>query len=101
VLVVSQNRLGCLNHTALTVQSVVDRGLSCVGVVLNDPLSLNDVATQTNRAILRTIIEPPVLSGLSEDLEYFKSDWARMLDVTFGINVRQLDTSVNKIYTEP
>jgi dethiobiotin synthetase len=101
VLVVSQNRLGCLNHTALTVQSVVDRGLSCVGVVLNDPLSLNDAATQTNRTILRMIIEPPVLSGLNEDLEYFKSDWARMLDVTFGINVRQLDTSVNKIYIKP
>src|SRR5207247_6909869 len=35
VLVVVQNRLGCLNHTALTVRSVLDRRLPCAGVVLN------------------------------------------------------------------
>lgn len=34
VLVVAQNRLGCLNHTALTVENVMDHGLSCAGVVL-------------------------------------------------------------------
>ncbi len=100
VLVVAQNRLGCLNHTALTVQSVLDRGLSCVGVVLNDPVSLNDAATQTNRDILRQIIEPPVLPGLSENVQYFQSDWANFLDVALGINVRKLNTSVNKIYTD-
>jgi dethiobiotin synthetase len=100
VLVVAQNRLGCLNHTALTVQSVLDRGLSCVGVVLNDPVSLNDAATQTNRDILRQIIEPPVLPGLSENVQYFQSDWANFLDVALGINVRKLNTSVNKIYKD-
>jgi dethiobiotin synthetase len=85
VLVVAQNRLGCLNHTALTVQSVVDHGLSCAGVVLNDPLSLNDPATRTNRDILGTIINPPILPGLTENTEYFESDWVRMLDVILGL----------------
>jgi dethiobiotin synthetase len=99
VLVVAQNRLGCLNHTALTVQSVVDYGLNCAGVVLNDPLSLNDPATRTNRDILGTIINAPILPGLTENAECFESDWIRMLDVTLGLNVRQVDTSVNKLYT--
>ena len=58
VLVVAQNRLGCLNHTALTVQSVVDHGLNCVGVVLNEPLLQNNMATQTNADVLRRIIGP-------------------------------------------
>jgi dethiobiotin synthetase len=84
VLVVAQNRLGCLNHTALTVQSVVDRGLTCAGVVLNDPLSLNDPATRTNRDILGTIINAPILPGLTENTKHFESDWVRMLDVTLG-----------------
>jgi len=35
VLVVAQNRLGCLNHTALTVRSTAAHGLPCGGVVLN------------------------------------------------------------------
>jgi dethiobiotin synthetase len=99
VLVVAQNRLGCLNHTALTVQSVVDHGLSCAGVVLNDPLSLNDPATRTNRDILGTIINAPILPGLTENTESFESDWVRMLDVILGLKCPQLDTSVNKIDT--
>src|SRR5205814_6514645 len=34
VLVVAQNRLGCLNHTALTVRTIADHGLRCSGVLL-------------------------------------------------------------------
>jgi len=34
VLAVAYNRLGCLNHSALTVQSIVGHGLHCVGLVL-------------------------------------------------------------------
>ena len=37
VVVVAMNRLGCLNHTILTVRSVVAHGLVCAGVVLNSP----------------------------------------------------------------
>ena len=35
VVVVVQNRLGALNHAALTVQAVRAQGLSCVGLILN------------------------------------------------------------------
>lgn len=32
MMVVAQNRLGCLNHTSLTARSLADLGLACAGV---------------------------------------------------------------------
>src|SRR4029077_4101800 len=61
VLVVALNRLGCLNHTHLTVRSVRERGLHCGGFVLNDPGPPNDVAKETNADILRRTIDVPIL----------------------------------------
>jgi dethiobiotin synthetase len=51
VLVVAQNRLGCLNHAALTVQSVVAHKLQCLGVVLNAAEEASDIAALTNADI--------------------------------------------------
>jgi dethiobiotin synthetase len=81
VLVVARNRLGCLNHTALTVRSVAARGLSCVGVALNslpgaDP---DDVTVMTNAGILRKIIDPPLLGVLTENMSEFPAKWRRIL----------------------
>lgn len=60
VLVVSANRLGVLNHTLLTVESIRARGLAVAGVVLNDafgaPADLADWNEQDLRAALPTAI---------------------------------------------
>lgn len=53
VIVVVLNRLGCLNHTLLTVRSIELAGLKCAGVLLNDFGAESDVATETNERILR------------------------------------------------
>ena len=37
VVVVVANRLGALNHTFLTVESILARGLECAGIILNEP----------------------------------------------------------------
>ena len=79
VLVVAQNRLGCLNHTTLTVRSVIDCGLKCAGVALNDPSGPIDIATSTNADILRQTIGVPILSGLTEDLAELPPDWQRII----------------------
>jgi dethiobiotin synthetase len=92
VLVVAQNRLGCLNHTALTVQSVVDHGLNCVGVVLNEPILQSNMATQTNADILRRIIEAPVLPGLTEKTDGFPGGWKPLVKALLGAKI---DTTVN------
>jgi dethiobiotin synthetase len=80
VLVVAQNRLGCLNHAALTVRSVAAYQLHCVGLVLNSTEITSDVAALTNADILKRILNVPLLTGLGENLTELPVDWRLMLD---------------------
>ena len=80
VLVVTQNRLGCLNHTALTVRSIAAHRLPCAGVVLNGIPEENDIAAVTNLDILKKIVDPPLLSGLTENLNELPVAWRLMMD---------------------
>jgi len=82
VLVVAQNRLGCLNHAALTVRSVAAYQLRCVGLVLNSTEITSDVAALTNADILKRILNVPLLAGLGENLTELPLDWRLMLDST-------------------
>jgi dethiobiotin synthetase len=52
VVLVVANRLGCINHTLLTLESIRARGLHCPGIILNSLAANLDVATRTNREIL-------------------------------------------------
>lgn len=61
ILVVVANRLGCLNHTLLTLESIRSRGLTCGGIVLNTLSSEHSVATETNRQILQEFSGVPIL----------------------------------------
>jgi dethiobiotin synthetase len=79
VLIVAANRLGCLNHSILTISNVRSRGLKCTGLVLNNPAGGADVAVSTNEDILRRIIDVPVVSGLTENMGKLPSDWEKML----------------------
>ncbi len=79
VLVVAQNRLGCLNHTALTVRSIAEHGLRCSGVVLNGVPETSDIASMTNLDILKKIIDVPLFTGLTEDLIDLPVDWRLMI----------------------
>ena len=80
VLVVTQNRLGCLNHTVLTVRSVADYNLPCLGVVLNGVPVPGDISTLTNADILKRILNVPLLAGLGKNLMELPVDWRLMLD---------------------
>ena len=52
VVPIVANRLGCINHTLLTLESIRSRGLHCPGIVLNTLEKDGDVATHTNAAEL-------------------------------------------------
>ena len=82
VLVVAQNRLGCLNHTALTVRSVLQHKLRCVGVALNGVPDTSDIAGLTNADVLKEILSVPLLGGLGETLMELPADWRLMIDST-------------------
>lgn len=87
VLVVAQNRLGCLNHTLLTVQSIVSKGLQCAGVALNSPREQNGIAPATNARILEKILDVPLLTGLTENPLELPADWQRVICSTSGCDV--------------
>ena len=82
VLVVAQNRLGCLNHTALTVRSIAEHKLRCIGVVLNGAFATSDIAAATNFDILRKIVDVPVFTELTENITELPGDWQLMIDST-------------------
>ncbi len=84
VLAVAYNRLGCLNHASLTVQSIRGYGLRCVGLVLNNAQETGDIAALTNADILRRILDVPLFCGLGENLTELPADWRLMLDSTIG-----------------
>ena len=85
VLVVAQNRLGCLNHAALTVQSVIGHKLQCLGLVLNSAPMANDLAALTNADILKKILSVPLLYALEQNLTQLPADWQFMVNSTRGI----------------
>ena len=64
IAVVVANRLGAINHTLLTVESIRARGLVCAGIILNHttaPGELPDIAETTNRSVLEDILDVPIL----------------------------------------
>ncbi len=69
VLVVAGNRLGCLNHTLLTVEVALHAGLSVSGVILNEvmPPDPTDLARATNPSSLHRLLprEAPFLGTVA------------------------------------
>jgi dethiobiotin synthetase len=64
VVVVVANRLGALNHTFLTVESIRARGLECAGIILNEPCQITkeaEIATSTNAAVIEELVKAPIL----------------------------------------
>lgn len=61
VLLVVANRLGCLNHTLLTVESIRAHGLECRGIILNSMPGVSSIATATNKRTLEEICDVPIL----------------------------------------
>ena len=81
VLVVAQNRLGCLNHTLLTVRSVQAAGLCRAGVVLNSLSRDPDIAQTTNADILAGVLDVPLLPELAKNVEELPPAWWQILGV--------------------
>ena len=67
--VVISNRLGAINHALLTLQAIRTKGLPCTGVIFNTISSnMEDgIATATNRSVLETLMEVPVLFEVERD----------------------------------
>jgi dethiobiotin synthetase len=64
VAIVVANRLGAINHTLLTLESVRARGLDCAGLILNRLTPEDDLAVTTNRAVLEELAGVPIVFDL-------------------------------------
>ena len=64
VIVVVNNKLGCLNHTILTVRSIEARGLRCAGIILNYVHDERDSASISNRMVLSQFLQVPILAEI-------------------------------------
>jgi dethiobiotin synthetase len=81
VLIIVMNRLGCLNHTLLTLDSVKERRLTCAGIALNEMPAANDLAAATNAAVLRELVGVPILPALTEQMPELPPIWRQTLGV--------------------
>jgi dethiobiotin synthetase len=61
VVIVVANRLGCINHTLLTIESVRTRGFTCAGLIINHLHPAETISERTNAALLRELTDVPVL----------------------------------------
>jgi dethiobiotin synthetase len=78
VVVVVANRLGALNHTMLTVESIRARGLECAGIILNhtiQPAGETDAAALTNAVVIGEILETPILCEVGYGQENLTLPW--------------------------
>jgi len=69
VLLVVRATLGTLNHTLLTVDSIRQAKLPLLGIILNLHQAPNDLATQTNPALLEELTGLPILQLPASPLE--------------------------------
>ena len=66
VLLVVRNRLGALNHSLLTLESIAAHGLTCQGIILNNhPADDGDASREGNRRLLPELTDTPVLFEIS------------------------------------
>jgi dethiobiotin synthetase len=68
VAVVFANRLGAINHTLLTVESIRAAGLTCAGLIQNQVAAGREeetIATTTNRAVLEELSGVPLLFDIA------------------------------------
>lgn len=86
VLVVVANKLGCLNHTMLTVRSIRDGGQAIAAIVLNDVGGADpDVAKTNFHALGNMLPAVPILHSLPPNAEEFPPEWRPLFAVSSNV----------------
>lgn len=85
VIVIAQNRLGCINHVLLTVRGIEGAGLQCAGVVLNQFAAESDVATSTNAGIIRQCVPLPVAGQFDRQAMEISPEIRQMMPEISGL----------------
>jgi dethiobiotin synthetase len=88
VLVVAENKLGVLNHAALTISACKTRGLEVLGVVFNRYCAAeSDLAQETNAAVLEEVCGVRVIAVIAYDADSCVEDGRMGDDVFESVNM--------------
>ena len=74
VILVAANRLGSLNHILLTLAAIKAKGLTCVGIVLNQLEDEMDTPMITNKGILESLTDIPLLDHIIHGQDFLSPE---------------------------
>lgn len=75
VALVIANRLGAINHTMLTVQSIRARNIPLLGLILNHLEDELDTAMIANKHCIPTFTKSPILCEVIHSQDWIDTDW--------------------------
>jgi len=81
VILVAANRLGALNHILLTLAAIEAKGLTCAGVILNQLEDEMDTPMITNKGILASLTDIPVLDHIIHNQDFLSPE---LMDLLMG-----------------
>ncbi len=81
VILVAANRLGALNHILLTIAAIRAKGLTCTGIVLNQLGDEMDTPMITNKGILESLTDVPLLDHIIHGQDFISQE---LMDVLLG-----------------
>lgn len=82
VILVAANRLGALNHILLTLAAIKSKGLNCAGIVLNQLEDEMDTPMITNKGILESLTDIPLLDHIIHDQDFLSPE---LIDLLTGV----------------
>ena len=81
VILVAANRLGALNHILLTLAAIEAKGISCAGIILNQLEDEMDTPMITNKGILASLTDIPVLDHIIHNQDFLSPE---LMDLLMG-----------------
>lgn len=82
VILIAANRLGALNHILLTLSAIKAKGLTCAGIVLNQLEDEMDTPMITNKGILESLTDIPLLDHIIHGQDFLSPEFT---DVLLGV----------------
>lgn len=74
VILVAANRLGALNHILLSIAAIRAKGLTCAGIILNQLGDEMDTPMITNKGILESITDVPLLDHIIHGQDFISRE---------------------------
>ena len=74
VVLVAGNKLGALNHILLTIEAIRAKGLTCIGIILNQLEDEMDTAMITNKGVIEDLTGLPLLQHLIHGQDFLDEE---------------------------